>query len=73
VELHHNTNNFFGEVEEMSTSFHKSVGKDLEHHPMADDPAYISWRHEYGVQNGKRRTLGDIYDSQREKYWKSRF
>jgi hypothetical protein len=73
VELHHTSNNFFGEVEEMSTSFHKSVGKDLDHHPMADDPAYTSWRGEYGVYNGKKMTLEDVYNKQRTSYWKNRW
>jgi len=73
VELHHSPQHFFGSLNEHSHSFHQSVVDDPDYHPMADDPAYISWRGEVAWSNGKIKKLGTIYNSIRRAYWKRRY
>jgi hypothetical protein len=73
VELHHSTQNFFSPLDEHSHSFHQSVVDDPNYHPMADDPAYISWRGEVAWSNGKVKQLGAIYNAIRRRYWKRRY
>jgi hypothetical protein len=72
IELHHSRQNFFS-LEEQSVSFHQGSLDDLSVHPMSDDPAYISWRHSQSWFEGRLRTLGDIYDTLRRRYWQNRF
>ncbi len=73
VELHHNDQNFFETLMETHAGNHGHANTDLDVHPYADDPAYISWRHEYGFHNGTLKTLGDIYNAFRVEYWKNRW
>jgi hypothetical protein len=73
VELHHRDQNPFGPLDEHSESFHRSVGADPEFHPETSDPGYESWRRSLAIFEGRRRTLGDIYNLLRERYWASRF
>ena len=73
VELHHVGQDFFGPLDEHSESFHRHVGEDPDYHPYTGDPGYLTWRGEVGFYKGKIRTLGDIYDLLRAKYWRARF
>ena len=73
VELHHNTQNFFSDLDEHSHSFHQSVVDDPDYHPMAGDAGYLSWRGEVAWFNGQIRTLGYIYNLIRNRYWRRRY
>lgn len=73
VELHHRDQNPFGPLDEHSESFHRFVGEDPEFHPEQSDPGYATWRGDFALFEGKIRSLGDIYNILRERYWKTRF
>ncbi len=73
VELHHRDQDPFGPLDEHSESYHQFIGEDPEFHPEISDPGYESWRRFLAIFAGKRRTLGEIYRTLREKYWKARF
>jgi hypothetical protein len=73
VDLHHRDQDPFAPLDEHSKSFHESVEEDPDFHPEAGDPGYESWRGYKAFFEGKIRTLGDIYDILRKRYWKSRF
>lgn len=71
IELHHNTQNFFSTLDEVSSSHHKFDYDDL--HAMANDKGYISWRGEIALYKGEIRTLGYIYNRIRYKHWRERY
>jgi hypothetical protein len=73
VELHHRDQDFFSPLDEHSASFHRSVLDDPNFHPFTGDPGYLSWRGEVGMYGGQMKTLGDIYNSIRGKYWRRRY
>jgi hypothetical protein len=73
VVLHHSGQDFFGALDEQSATFHSSVGKDPEFHPFTTDPGYLSWRGEMAWYGGGLKTLGDVYDLIRPRYWRARF
>jgi hypothetical protein len=73
VELHHADQDFFSQLDEHSASFHQGVLDDPDFHPFTGDPGYLSWRGEVAMHSGKMKTLGDIYNSIRGKYWRRRF
>src|SRR6266545_2150239 len=73
VVLHHSTQDFFSPLDEHSASFHQSVLNDPAFHPFTGDPAYLSWRGEVALYRGQIRTLGDLYDLIRARYWRARF
>jgi hypothetical protein len=72
VQLHYRDQTFFSVLDETSAKFHRSVLKDPDFHPFANDPGYLSWRGEVAVYGGAIKTLGAIFDSIRGKYWRSR-
>lgn len=73
IELHHRDQDPFGPLDEHSEGYHRYVGSDPDFHPEFSDPGYESWRRYYAVFEGKRRSLAEIYDILRERYWKGRF
>ncbi|MBK9749006.1 MAG: DUF4157 domain-containing protein [Chloroflexi bacterium] len=73
IELHHTDQDFFSPLDEHSHAFHQSVVDDPEYHPFAGDPGYQSWRGEVAQYKGKIRSLGDIYNLIRAKYWRRRY
>lgn len=73
VVLHHRKQNFFDPLDELSAGFHQGVLDDPEFHQFTDDPGYLSWRGEVAEYGGQIKTLGEIYDRIRGKYWRRRF
>ena len=73
VVLHHTNQDFFSPLDEHTQNFHESVLNDPDFHPMTGDPAYLSWRGEAAQYKGAIRSLGDIYDLIRARYWRRRF
>jgi hypothetical protein len=72
VELHHDKQDFFGKLLEVSVGFHAMMATDPDYHPFTTDPGYASWRNLVAVYNGKCRSLGEIANMIKEKYWMMR-